>query len=89
MPRFDNAPTTTVSLLLDSKVLERAQQMGMDVTQTVNSLLAAEVERRYWERWNDDNKEAIAAYNARIAEEGLPLAKYRTFGSSLGDGKKP
>jgi FAD/FMN-containing dehydrogenase len=29
--------------------------------------------------WNEDNKEGIAAYNARIAKEGLPLAKYRTF----------
>ncbi|MEI2622893.1 MAG: type II toxin-antitoxin system CcdA family antitoxin [Giesbergeria sp.] len=24
-------------------------------------------------------REAVAAYNARIASEGLPLAKYRSF----------
>ena len=26
-----------------------------------------------------DNKDAIDAYNARIADEGLPLARYRSF----------
>ncbi|MDF2466218.1 MAG: post-segregation antitoxin CcdA [Ramlibacter sp.] len=88
MPRFDNAPKKATNLSLNSKVLEAAREMGMNVSQTVDELLAAEVKRRYWERWNEDNKEAIAAYNVRIAKEGLPLAKYRTFARSLGDGKK-
>jgi antitoxin CcdA len=56
-----------------------ARDMGMNISQTVDELLAAEVQRRYWERWNEDNKQAIAEYNARIASEDLPLAKYRTF----------
>ncbi|MEO7105319.1 MAG: type II toxin-antitoxin system CcdA family antitoxin [Rhodoferax sp.] len=42
----------------------------------------------YWEKWNEDNKEAVAAYNARISNHGLPLAKYRTWGKSLGNGRK-
>jgi antitoxin CcdA len=88
MPRFDNAPKKATNLSLNSKVLEAAREMGMNVSQTVDELLAAEVKRRYWERWNEDNKDAIAAYNARIAKEGLPLAKYRTYARSLGDGKK-
>lgn len=88
MPRFDNAPKKPTNLSLNSKVLEAAREMGMNVSQTVDELLAAEVKRRYWERWNEDNKDAIAAYNARIAKDGLPLAKYRTYARSLGDGKK-
>lgn len=88
MLKFDNAPKKPTNLSLNSKVLEAAREMGMNVSQTVDELLAAEVKRRYWERWNEDNKKAIAAYNARIAREGLPLAKYRSFARSLGDGKK-
>ena len=42
-------------------------------------LLAAEVERQYWARWNEDNKEAIAAYNERVEREGLWSDRYRTF----------
>lgn len=79
MLKFDNAPKKATNLSLNSKVLEAAREMGMNVSQTVDELLAAEVKRRYWERWNEDNKEAIAEYNARIAREGLPLAKYRSF----------
>ena len=88
MPRFDNAPKKATNLSPNSKVLEVAREMGMNVSQTVDELLAAEVKRRYWERWNEDNKDAIAAYNARIAKDGLPLAKYRTYARSLSDGKK-
>lgn len=79
MLHFDKAPKKATNLSLNSKVLEMARELGMNVSQTVDGLLAAEVKRRYWERWNDENKDAIAAYNARIARDGLPLAKYRTF----------
>lgn len=79
MLKFDDAPKKATNLSLNSKVLEMARDLGMNVSQTVDDLLAAEVRRRYWERWNEENREAIAEYNARIANEGLPLAKYRTF----------
>ena len=79
MMRFDDAPKRATNLSLNSKVRDAARELGMNVSQTVDALLAAEVRKRYWERWNDENKEAIAAYNARIEREGLPLAQYRTF----------
>ena len=79
MLRFDDAPKRATNLSLNAKVLDAARELGMNVSQTVDALLAAEVRKRYWERWNDENKEAIAAYSARIEREGLPLAQYRTF----------
>lgn len=88
MLRFDKAPKKATNLSLNSKVLEMARELGMNVSQTVDGLLAEEVKRRYWQKWAEDNKEGIATYNARIAKEGIPLAKYRTFARSLGDGKK-
>lgn len=77
--RFDNGTKRATNLSLNSKVLDAARELGMNLSQTVEDLLAAEVRRRYWERWNDENKEAIDAYNKRIEREGLPLARYRTF----------
>lgn len=79
MLKFENAPKKATNLSLNAKVLEMAREMGMNVSQTVDTLLAAEVRRLYWEQWNEENREAVVAYNARIASEGLPLAKYRTF----------
>lgn len=68
-----------VNLSINARTLELARQLGMNISQTVDTLLADEVKRRYWEQWNERNKDAIDAYNERIATEGLPLAKYRSF----------
>ena len=68
-----------INLSLNARTLKRARELNMNISQTVDTLLAAEVERRYWEQWNQRNEGAIDAYNARIAEEGLPLAKFRSF----------
>lgn len=76
------APDVTkrpINLLLSARTLELAKELGMNLSQTVDAFLSAEVERRYWERWNDDNKDAIDAYNVRVAKEGLPLSRYRSF----------
>ena len=88
MLHFENASKKATNLSLNSKVLEAAREMGINISQTVDALLADEVKRRYWEKWREDNREAFAAYNARIAKDGLPLAKYRTWGKSLGDGRE-
>ena len=83
-----DSPKRPVNLSINARTLELARQLGMNISQTVDTLLADEVKRRYWEQWNERNKDAIDAYNERIATEGLPLAKYRTFGKSLGDGRE-
>ncbi len=79
MLRFDDSPKRPTNLSLNAKVLDMARELGMNVSQTVDALLAEEVRRRYWERWNEENREAVQAYNERIEREGLPLAKYRSF----------
>ena len=88
MLNFENSTKKATNLSLNAKVLEAARNMGMNLSQTVDTLLAEEVKRRYWEKWNEDNKEAIAAYNERVATDGIWGAKYRTFGKSQGDGRE-
>ena len=87
MLQFEKAPKKATNLSLNAKVLETARQLGMNISQTVDTLLADEVKRRYWEKWRDDNREGFEAYNERIKQDGLPLAKYRTWGKSLSDGR--
>jgi antitoxin CcdA len=79
MFRFENAPKKATNLSLNASVLEAARALGMNISQTVDELLAKEVKRRYWLQWNEENRHAIDHYNARIQAEGLPLAKYRSF----------
>ena len=79
MLNLDDGPKRATNLTLSAKVLDMARELGMNISQTVDALLAEEVRKRYWERWNDENKEAIAAYNERVEREGLVMQKYRTF----------
>jgi antitoxin CcdA len=62
--------------------------LGISISQTVDALLANEVRRLYWEKWNEENQNAISEYNHRIDTHGLALAKYRSWGQSLGDGRE-
>ena len=87
MLRFTDSPKRATNLSLNAKVLDAARELGMNLSATVDALLADEVRKRYWARWNDENKEAIAHYNARIEREGLPLARYRSFLKDDGDGQ--
>lgn len=73
------SPKRPINLSLNAKVLDMAREMGLNISQTVDTLLTEEVLRQYWQRWQHDNKEAIEHYNARIAREGLFSDRYRTF----------
>ena len=79
MRRFHNAPKRAVNLSLNSQVLDLAKEMGLNISQTVDQLLTAEVQRLYWARWQTDNAKAIAEYNARIETEGLFSDRVRSF----------
>jgi antitoxin CcdA len=88
MLNFENSPKKATNLSLNTSLLDAARHLGLNLSQTVNSLLAEEVKRRYWAKWNEDNKDAISAYNDRISKHGLALAKYRSWGQSLGDDRE-
>ncbi len=79
MRSIRNSPKRPINLSLNAKVLDMAREMGLNISQTVDALLTEEVLRQYWQRWNTDNAEAIAHYNARIEREGLFSDSYRTF----------
>jgi antitoxin CcdA len=79
MRSIRNAPKRAINLTLNAKVLDMARDMDLNISQTVDALLTEEVLRQYWQRWNKDNAEAIAHYNARIEREGLFSDRWRTF----------
>ena len=79
MLRFEDGPKKPVNLSLNAEVLAMARELDMNVSRTVDALLAQEVKRQYWARWQAQNLDAIASYNARIEQEGLPLDAYRSF----------
>lgn len=79
MRNTPQAHRRAINLSLKVQTIDKAKSLGLNLSATVEALLAEEVERLYWERWNEDNREAIDNYNARIEREGLPLARWRSF----------
>jgi antitoxin CcdA len=79
MLRFDDSPKRATNLTLNAKVLDTAKELGLNISATVDELLTAEVQRRYWQRWNEDNQGAIADYNARIERDGTFSQRIQRF----------
>lgn len=70
MLRFDDAPKRAANLSLNSRILDLAKELGINLSQTVDALLEQEVRRLLRERWLERNQAAIDAYNARIERDG-------------------
>ncbi len=79
MLTFDTAPKRAANLTLNAKALELARELGMNVSQTLDTLLQQEVRRRYREKWQADNQQAIAAYNERVKRDGVFGDSVRSF----------
>jgi antitoxin CcdA len=65
-----SAPKRATNLSLSAATLDLAKAMDINLSSTVDRLLAAEVRRLYKSHWQAHNREAIDAYNARIEREG-------------------
>ena len=77
MRSIQNAPKRAINLSLNSKGLDMARDMGLNISQTVDALLSQEVLRQHLAQWNTDNADAIASYNTRIAREGTFAQRIR------------
>ena len=69
----------TVTVSIAETVLETAERHDLDVSAIAEDALrraGAEARRA---AWLAENREALAAHDAWIEENGLPLAKYRLF----------
>ena len=79
MISFEGAPKKATNLTLNARVLEVAREMGMNVSQVVDTLLQEEVRRLYREKWLADNQDAINEYNERVRREGVFSDGLRSF----------
>ena len=72
---------TNVSI--NEGLLEAARTLNINLSATLEKALDAEVRARRREKWLEENREAIAAYNERIARDGLASDHVRAFKASL------
>jgi len=68
---------TNLSLSID--VLETARRLDINISQVCDQHLREVVRREQERRWREEHAEYIAAFNASIETEGLPLDEWRGF----------
>jgi antitoxin CcdA len=72
--------TRTAQIAVDAELVAQAEAAGLDVAREVEKALrraiAAEGRAKVWQA---ENREAIEANNRYFEQNGLPLAKYRTW----------
>jgi antitoxin CcdA len=67
------------NLSLSSDVLDAAKHLAINISQVCDSHLREVVRREQERKWREDHADFIAAYNATIEAEGLPLDEWRSF----------
>lgn len=68
---------TNLSLSVD--VLAAAKALNINVSQVCDAHLRDVVRREQAQRWQSEHAEFLAAYNAVLAAEELPLSEWRGF----------
>ena len=78
-PYEEPAVRRATNVSLDTKLVSAAKEFGINVSRACEQGLAKQISEERNRRWQEENKEAIEAYNAWIEENGIPLAEYRMF----------
>lgn len=73
------APKKAANLTVRADLLEEARAYKINLSQTLETALAAELKKRREAEWLEQNKAAIEAYNREIAEHGLWSDGLRLF----------
>jgi antitoxin CcdA len=79
-PLFDqNAPKKPTNLSLNSDLLKKSRAMNINLSATLEQALKDMLVRDKAERWAEENKNAIRAYNNFVDEHGCFGDEYREF----------
>jgi len=82
MPDTNVTATNTrraTNVTLPEALVSMAKALGVNISQASEAGLAAAVKKAREQKWLEENKDAIEAYNRHVEEHGLTLEKYRTF----------
>ncbi|MEJ7137627.1 type II toxin-antitoxin system CcdA family antitoxin [Amphibiibacter pelophylacis] len=76
-PSHSGKRATNLSLSAD--ILDAARSFGINVSQVCDSHLRQVVRQERERRWRDEHADFVAAYNATLDAEGLPLDEWKSF----------
>ncbi len=74
-----HASKRATNLSLSAEVLDAAKLLQINVSRVCDLHLREVVQQEQEHRWRTEHSDFIAAYNATLQAEGLPLDEWRTF----------
>lgn len=77
--RIAPPPRKATNVSLDPDLIEQARELDINISRACERGLAETIAETRAERWKRENADAIAASNAWVEKNGLPLARYRQF----------
>jgi antitoxin CcdA len=60
-----------VNVFVDTELIDAARRMRINMSETLENRLRTMVRADQEKRWLEENRAAIEAYNARVAQHGL------------------
>lgn len=72
-------PRATAFASFSETLLPGAMELGINLSHFRERDLAAAFAATHRQRWLEENKNAMDAWNWHVAEHGLPLAAFRQF----------
>ena len=79
-PLFDHeAPKKPTNLSLNSDLLNKCRDMNINLSATLEQALTARLAKTRAEKWTEENKNAIRAYNEFVEENGCFSDEFRGF----------
>ena len=72
-------PKKAVNLSINGDLLAKARELGVNLSGELEARLEEVVRKADHDRWLDENREAIEAYNRRVDRRGLFSDGHRRF----------
>ncbi len=77
--RSSTSGKRAANLTLSADILTAAKALNINISQVCDTHLREVVQREQERQWREDHADFIAAYNASMEAEGLPLDEWRSF----------
>lgn len=78
-PLSQPSPRRATNVTLPEGLLRDARELGINLSQACERGLAAAVAAARRQRWLEENRGPMDAWNEHVAKHGLPLAGFRQF----------
>jgi len=78
-PHANQQGKRSIKISLSTGVLEAARLLDINISQVCDKHLREVVRLEQERQWREEHADFIAAYNATVGAEGLPLDEWKSF----------